>query len=265
MIISSKHEYVFIQLPHTASSSIAKELIQNYDGQKILDKHSAYHEFQKVASAEEKKYFVFSCIRNPLDVVVTRYFKYETNHREEFTNPKAWKKNGGWVPNYQLRRFKYVQENNDFSAYFKKYYKFTYDNWSSLDHKSFDFIIRFENLQNDFAQALKLIGIEALRPLPLVNKTSTKGEDPFSYFMPDVQNQAKEVFSPFMKEWGYDFPDEWGDSSISWMYQLEYELSGIFKKLYWKYWKTTTGSKVPQFFVFKPSRATGWSTAKNSY
>lgn len=265
MIISSKYKYLFIQLPHTASSSIAKELIQNYNGQKILDKHSTYHEFEKIASVEEKKYLVFSCIRNPLDVVVTRYFKYKTNHREEFTNPKAWKKNGGWVPEYQLRRFRYVQQNANFPDYLKRYYKFTYDNWSSLDHKDFNYIIRFENLQNDFAQVLKMIGIEPLRPLPLVNKTRTKKKDSFSYFTPEVQNQAKDVFGPFMKKWRYDFPLEWGDSSVSWLYQLEYELSGIVKKLYWKYLKTPTGTKVPQFLIQKPSRATGWSTAKNSY
>lgn len=265
MIISSKHRYIFIQLPHTASSSIAKELIQNYDGQKILDKHSAYHEFKKIASADEKKYFIFSCIRNPLDVVVTRYFKYKTNHRQEFTNPKAWKMNGGWVPDYQLRRFRYVQENTDFSVYFNKYYKFTYDNWSSLDHKKFDFVIRFEHLQKDFIQVLHKIGIEPLRPLPLVNKTSDKEKDPFSYFTPETQMQAKAIFGPFMKKWGYDFPVEWGDSSVPWVYRLEYELSGIAKKLYWKYWKIPAGSKVPQFLIPKPSRATGWSTAKNSY
>ena len=40
MIISHKHKYVFVELPQTASSAIAKELKANYDGHEILFKQS---------------------------------------------------------------------------------------------------------------------------------------------------------------------------------------------------------------------------------
>jgi hypothetical protein len=52
-------------------------LCELYDGEKILSKHSRYHEFLKIASEEEKKYFVFSGIRNPMDMVCERIFKNE--------------------------------------------------------------------------------------------------------------------------------------------------------------------------------------------
>lgn len=237
MIISPIHKYVFVELPHTASTSIAKELLEHYDGHKRLAKHSPYNKFLSSANAEEKEYFVFSCIRNPLDVVITEYFRLKTNHKEAFTKPKKWKRNGGWVPNYQLRQFKFIQDNNaDFATFFKRYYRVPYDSWSCLNHKQFDFVVRFENLQDDFSKLLYLLGIELKRDLPLSNKTGGK-KDYLSYYTPDIQDQAKRVFSPFMKEWGYDFPPEWGNSSISQLRQVEFYLHRISRKLYWRYFK----------------------------
>lgn len=37
--------------------------------------------------------------------------------------------------------------------------------------------MRFENLQADFAQVLNLLGIEQIRPLPVINRTSDKKSD----------------------------------------------------------------------------------------
>ncbi|MBE9125331.1 MULTISPECIES: sulfotransferase family 2 domain-containing protein [unclassified Coleofasciculus] len=239
MIISHKHRYLFIQLPRSGSTSIGRELCEQYDGQKILSKHSPYHEFLKIANSEEKKYFVFSCIRNPLDVVVSQYVQMKDDNWGVYTNPKNWKSNGGWISKYQLSQFNFINNKNaDFPAFFKKYYKFTYDNWSCLAHKKYDFVIRFEYIQNDFDQALKLIGIEQKRPLPNVNKTKSKDKNcSFSFYTPDIQNHAREVFSPFMKKWGYEFPVEWGNNSFSWFRQLEYDFFSIPRKFYWRYLK----------------------------
>lgn len=243
MIISHTYNYVFIELPHTASTSISQELRDNYDGHKVMTKHSPYNKFFRSASPEEKSYFVFSCIRNPLDVVVTEYFRLKTNHKEAFTNPKRWKRNGGWVPEYNLRQFKFIKdENADFAAFFKKYHKFPYDNWSCLDHERFNFLIRYENLQDDFSKVLYLLGIEQKRPLPINNKTGDK-RDFISYYTPDIQDQAKKVFSPFMKKWNYEFPSEWGDNSVSTLSEIEFYLHGIPRKLYWKYLKRYSPDK----------------------
>lgn len=237
MIVSPVYKYVFIELPHTASTSINRELCAYYDGQKILSKHFPYHNFLRNANAEEKKYFVFSGIRNPLDVVVTKYFKLKNNHDEHFTKPRHWQKNGGWVTNYDLKQFKFIQDNHaDFAVFFKKYYKFPYDNWSCLAHKQFDFVIRFENLQNDFLQVLQLIGIEPKRDLPLINKTGGKKEF-ISYYTPEIQDQAKRVFGPFMSKWGYDLPSEWGDNSNLGVNQLQLNVINIPRKFYWRYLK----------------------------
>jgi len=70
-------------------------------------------------------------------------------------------------------------------------------------------------LREDLARASALglddLEAEALaRPLPVVNKTGEKREAFWSYYTPEVQDYARRIFGPFMKEWGYEFPPEWG-------------------------------------------------------
>ena len=118
MVISHEHRYLFVELPHTGSTAIHAELCSNYTGENILHKHAYYHEFLKVASSEEKKYFAFSGLRNPLDEAVSIFFKYKTNHGN-YINPRQMKKNGGWVNKRDLVRYHYIKDNNaDFPLYF---------------------------------------------------------------------------------------------------------------------------------------------------
>ena len=89
MIISHQHRYLFVELPHTASTAIRRELLANYDGSSILHRHATYIDFERIASPDERSYFVFSCIRNPLDVAVTLY------HRLRGTNLHSLEKRRG--------------------------------------------------------------------------------------------------------------------------------------------------------------------------
>jgi len=245
MIISHKHKYLFVELPRTGSSAISKELCTNYDGVQILYKHAAYNDFLKSATAQEKRYFVFSCLRNPLDDAVSLYFKYKTDHRKKFSRMKS----GRIITYSSRRRFNFIQNTNaDFPTYFMKFYKIPYNNWSSLSHKKFDYVIRFENLQDDFAKVLRSIGIEQKRPLLSVNKTKGRERDFLSYYTPETIARAKWVFGPFMKEWGYEFPPEWGDESVPWSSQMAFHSCNIFRSLYWKYLRLP----VHRLCYFKP-------------
>ena len=196
MVICHKYKYVFVELPNTATSAIHKELCEYYDGIPIFHptkgRHIHYQEFMRTAQPEERDYFAFSCIRNPLDVVVTNYFKHRTNHNGTFTDPKMWKRNGGWVTDHDLKKFRFIRETGaDFPTYFERFYRFPpYDNWSRLSHQELDFVIRFENLQDDFAEVLELLGIEPQRPLPVRNQTSGRERDFWLYYIPEIRAQA---------------------------------------------------------------------------
>ena len=180
MIISHKYKYAFVELNLSASTTLSRELLECYAGTRVMKRHATYDDFLRIASDEEKEYFTFSTIRNPLDLAVTQYHKYKSNHRGQFTNPERWKKYDGSIY-YNLiakRRYDFVTDAGmTFADYFKRFYKLPYDNWSSLSHKDFDYVVRFENLEEGFAHVLALLGIEQVRPLPQVNKTRGRESD----------------------------------------------------------------------------------------
>lgn len=235
MIISYKYKYVFIESPNTGSTAISAELQQLYDGQSILKKHSRFFEFvNSVGQNNAQKFFVFSSVRNPLDAQVSIYYKYKNNHRQRYTNPAELIENGGSVTKTDLKRYNFIKQNNlSFIGYIKEFVPFPYDTWSRLSHKKFNFIIRYENIQEDFSQVLKRIGITQTRPLPIVNPTKkekTLGElfDTSNYHL------AANTFGPFMKKWDYKFPEEWGILEASLLAFIEFETIGFFKNIYWR-------------------------------
>lgn len=218
-----------------ASTAISRELCENYDGSPILRQHATYLDFLRVANDEEKTYFSFSCIRNPLDVAVSNYLKYVSDHKGIFRD--SWgRRNFLYYHLITRRRYAFIKNANaDFQTYFMRFHRIPYNNWSSLSHRDLNFIMRFENLQDDFAKVLKLLGIKEERPLPWENMTAGKGKDFLSHYTPGTFERAKRVFGPFMKQWDYEFPSEWGDESTPWLNKMLFDFANIFRNLYWIY------------------------------
>ena len=238
MVISHKHKYLFIELPHTASVAIHNELCQNYDGQSILRKHANYGEFLRVASPAEKEYFVFSCVRNPMDMAVSTYYWRKTNHFGLFTSEERRREEGGFITKQMREEFKFINDTDaSFAGYFDKFYRLPYDNWSSLDHHKFDFVIRFEDLQADFGKALEKIGIVPVRPLPSRNQTKKRDRDFGAHYTPDVQDKARFIFGPYMKQWGYDFPASWQNRNVPLTGDILFRTLGMARRFYWQYLK----------------------------
>ena len=236
MIISHKHKYLFVEVPQTGSVAISHELRDQYCGEPILEKHSFYSDFLKIASPEEKKYFVFAGVRNPLDDIVTWYYKLKTNYGEEFTNQDKRKKIRLIRRLIGTRMFEDIHSKGmDFQTFFMKYYKIPYNNFASLILGHYDFLIRFENLQEDFARVLQILGLEPKRLLPVKNSTKGRNKDFWSYYTPEMIPRAKRIFGPFMKQWGYEFPPKWGDCSLTWWAKSEYEFISLLRKVKWSY------------------------------
>ena len=84
MIISHKHKYLFIEVPRTGTTTISDILCRHYDGERILRKHSSYWNFLVKMKPEWKEYIVFSSIRNPMDSVVSLYFKLRNSQKNPF-------------------------------------------------------------------------------------------------------------------------------------------------------------------------------------
>ena len=213
MVISHKKRYLFIEMPHTASTAISKELCELYDGEPILTKHSNYSEYLHSLHKTAVDYFVFAAVRNPLDQVVTEYSKMKSDHHGSFTSTKNHEERGGWVSALHLRKFNLVAQNASFAEYLKTFYAAIYHNSVLMGHDKFNFIMRFENIATDFMTVLHMLGITPVRPLPTVNKTHRR-EGFSEFYDPAAQLHAARVFGPFMKQWGYKFPQEWPQPSV---------------------------------------------------
>ena len=234
MVISHKYKYIFIEFPLTGSTSISRALVDEYSGEKILFKHATYIDFLKNATEQEKKYFVFTCIRNPLDVVVSHYFKYRTDHRGRYSRLKKNRGINKIIYKYQLKRFNYASQST-FNDYFLKYYKLPYNSWSTISHPYCDFVIRFENLSGDYFEALRRIGIHNPLPLLKANTTNKNKADFISCYSTKSIVRAKKVFGIYMGLLEYEFPKEWGEVNIAIKEKILFKLQNIYKHLYWKY------------------------------
>lgn len=211
MIISHKYSFLFIGLPFSASSAISKELYLKYYGESLLRKHSLYHEFRKDASNEELKYFIFAVLRNPMEIAVTVYEKMKANAKGNFTNTDLFTENGGHISKKHREEFNFINDNQaTFQQYFKRFFSKPYDNLASLTVHNCDYIIRYENIENDYLEALKKAGVVNPRPLPIANKTEGKNKDIASYYTDDIKEKAIFVFGPFLEKYNYSFPQSWG-------------------------------------------------------
>ncbi|MGQ0608709.1 MAG: sulfotransferase family 2 domain-containing protein [Chloroflexota bacterium] len=236
MIISHQHRFLFVELPRTGSTAIRRELRELYDGSPILHKHATYLEFARQASADERTYFVFSGIRNPLDDAVSRYFKLKTDHKQRFSDPDQHQRRRSPLNSLLDRRmFEYLKRTDaDFSTFFLHFYVLPYDTWASLSHEQFDHLIRFENLSEDFDTALRRIGIDPVRRLPHVNPTGQRARSFADYYSPAAIRRARRVMGPYMERWGYDFPESWHVPRPTRLHRLGYQGFSRVAQVYWR-------------------------------
>ena len=239
MIISHKYKFLFIGLPFSASSAISKELHLQYKGEPYLRKHSLYHEFEKVATKEEKEYFVFAVLRNPMEIAVTVYEKMRANAKGNFTNYELYKENGGHITKKHREKFNFILDNNaSFQEYFLKFHTKPYDNLSSITLDNCDFVIRHENITEDYVIALKKVGVKNPRSLPVANKTIGKKKDLSEYYTEEIKQQAICVFGPFLEKYNYSFPENWGMIKVPYLSIFKFKIFGVIRKINEKYFKT---------------------------
>lgn len=235
MIISDRHRYLFVELPRTGSTAVHRELCALYDGEPILGNHATYADFLKIATDDQKRYFVFSSVRNPLDDAISKYFKVRSGRA---AGARLRRRGQDRLINrlVDTHMTRFVRRTNaDFASFFMRYYVFPYDTWASLAHHQFSFVMRFETLAGDFDQVLRLLGLEPQRPLPVVNPTSGRERDYAPYYVPAVRARARRVFGPYMERWAYRFPTAWEIGEPTRGDRLAYRAYSFFASLYWQH------------------------------
>ena len=238
MVISHLHRYVYVEVPRTGSSAVSQELRKNYAGELILRKHATYRDFLRVATPDERTYFVFSGVRNPLDVAVTRYTHLKEDSRGHFSDPHHVGLRNSLASRLERRVFAWVQRTNaDFATFLRRWYVLPYDTWTSLDHDRMDMVLRFESLADDFAEVLRRIGIQPVRALPVFNATPGRERDFISYYTPPAIRRAVWVFGPYMEHWGYSFPASWGVVSAPAWSRYLMRIVRWFRAVYWNHFR----------------------------
>jgi hypothetical protein len=227
MILSHAHRFVFIEVPLTGTTAIARELCVTYGAEEILDKHSHLSEFLARATPEEKRYTVAAGMRHPLDRLLSYFTKLRNNHLGAFTDPARFERNGGWVTEADLKRFEFVERTGgDFQAYLERFHSGSRPSISQYNwgRRRYDHLIRFEHLNEDFHAFLCAVGLEPLRDLPAANVTAGRERDFFAAYPAELRAHLRRVYGPLAAEWGYDFPADWGTGPLPLSSRLRYAL-----------------------------------------
>ena len=137
--------FIFIHIPKTGGTSISHALRDH--PHPIIHRHSSISDFQKRLDISE--YYKFSCIRNPWDRIVSWY-------------------------GFDQREALYRKSFKDFVSFIEREFKAErpgqfQSQLNFLKGKmEMDFIMRYENIQDDFHKVCKEIGIEH-KSLPKMN------------------------------------------------------------------------------------------------
>jgi len=206
VIISEKYKYLFIETPHTGSTAISAELIELYDGRSILSKHASYYDFKSHFGLRAENFFIFSAVRNPIDEAASVFLKFVGNHKGNYTDDHKLLDYGGWVSARKRRIFKETAHDDDFRAFLSRFYKLPFTTAINVNQHFCHKILRFESLEADFFNVLKDLGVEAQRPLPVLNSTDNKKAANEWVRSVDPELYIKK-FGPFMREWGYRLPN----------------------------------------------------------
>jgi hypothetical protein len=255
VIISDTHRYVFVEQPHTACTAIQAELKEHYGGRRILAKHATYADFLRTATPEQKRYFVFSGVRNPLDEAVSMYFKFKTDWKSKYSR----RTESQTLSKHQTAAFAFVAgEQGDFARYIRRFYRRPFDNDTLIYHKRMDEVIRFEHLQEDFSRTLSRLGLEQVRPVPLVNKTSERGTY-LDYYPESLRGYAARIFGPFMFKWDYELPAEWVGVEVPLASVVLFRMLGAWRYVYRRYLRHPAHPATRLFVtVSKPIRRSAY-------
>ena len=93
-----------------------------------------------------------------------------------------------------------------FKEFLKKSYPIPIPD-SNVNKEHCNYIIKFERLNEDFSNLLKMLNIYQIRPLPHLNITQYK-ENYVKYYEKDIIEYAQKIFGPFMLERNDIFPNE---------------------------------------------------------
>lgn len=145
-MINEKYKFIYIHIPRTGGTSIEKQFgyagdTQDQDPHGDGRKHWSLSMWEK-EDIDLSDYFVFTFIRNPWEVILSKYFDHY--YTEEYGCPIGFR--SGKSLEYFLENYKIPE--HEYGDCFLDYF----------DPRKVDFIGRYENRESDLNYVSKKIG-----------------------------------------------------------------------------------------------------------
>lgn len=195
-VICREKKLLFLLNPRTGSSALGDHLIKEFGGEwlpkenyydeklkkTIYFKHNTLEELLQAGLLKQDEVdnlIVFTGVANPYDSLVTLYNKYRYRYDE-------WRKEGRpFLQNHRVAsEIAYCKANSINKWIFRNYFKASL--YALFNLKSYtinegynigcNYILKKENMQEDFSMMLKKFGVDGNPKIPILNKTERKGE-----------------------------------------------------------------------------------------
>ncbi len=191
-MISHKHQFIFVHVGRTAGSSLERaagikitedERTRNLGNTDFEEKHKHFEYYRKVYPVEFCTFFKFTIVRNPFERLVSRWLWQSTV-----------------VRNKNLSFFEFIEtlpESSKYSEFFKL-------SGLSIEAsiKYFDFIGRFEDLQNSYMYLCNKLDLD-YNKIPHTNKTPDHRYQ--DYFNKESIELVRRIYHEDLMLFNYDF------------------------------------------------------------
>jgi hypothetical protein len=203
-MISLQKRFLFVHIPKTAGNSIQTALRDYSEDQLValrkeqdgierfglrnpnykIKKHSALAEYRDALGNEQfRDLYKFTCVRNPWDRMVSYYFT-------PTQTPETWDR----------RKFrKIISKGVSVADYLRL------DNGEGDPFANVDYIMRFENLAEDFLTVCRTLAISP-PTLPRYNRSSR--EHYSKYYDDELRELVHTRFAAEIERFGYTFEEQ---------------------------------------------------------
>lgn len=224
MIISHRHKFIFVHINKCAGTSITRTLLpflgpddlvlgctpefeklsNDYLSRGLIHKHSTARDIRKFIGEEIwKEYYVFSFVRNPFDVVVSKYFWWHKTPADWSKKAKEQKKiiTSLSFQNYILN--KKFGKNFSMAGFLR-----TEKSTESNPFPEIDFIGKYENLQNDFHIVCSKTSLPKINlSMANISNELRKKRSLKSFYNHETQHIVKKAYQEDLQFFNYTIPD----------------------------------------------------------
>jgi Sulfotransferase family len=203
-MISLQKRFLFVHIPKTAGNSIQSVLRAYSEDQLValrreqdgierfglrnpkyrIKKHSTLSEYQDALGDEQlRKLYKFTCVRNPWDRMVSYYFT-------PTQNPETWNR----------KKFRGIISKAVSVADYLRL-----DNGEKDPFANVDYVMRFENLVDDFCAVCTAIGVSP-PALPRYNRSTRQHYS--KYYDEELREFVRSRFAAEIERFNYTFEEQ---------------------------------------------------------